>query len=92
MPALPTIAEAGLTGFESSTSFGMFAPAGTPREILVRVNHEVTRALATPDVKEKLRAQGIDPAGTSPEDLVAYQKRETAKWGKVIREQGIRFE
>jgi tripartite-type tricarboxylate transporter receptor subunit TctC len=92
MPQLPTIAESGLPGFESVTSFGMFAPAGTPREIIARVNREVTRALAAADVKEKLRAQGIDPAGTPPEGLVAHQRQETAKWGKVIREQGIRFE
>src|SRR5688500_16749528 len=92
MPELPTIAESGLPGFESITSFGMFAPAGTAQEIITRVNREVARALATADVKEKLRAQGIDPAGTPPEELVAHQKRETAKWGKVIREQGIRFE
>jgi tripartite-type tricarboxylate transporter receptor subunit TctC len=92
MPELPAIAEAGLPGFESVTSFGLFAPAGTAPEIIARVNREVIRALAAPDVKEKLRAQGIDPAGTPPEELVAHQKQETAKWGKVIREQGIRFE
>ena len=92
MPELPTIAESGLPGFESVTSFGMFVPAGVPREIVARLNREVTRAVAAADVKEKLRAQGIDPAGTPPEDLVAHQRQETAKWGKVIREQGIRFE
>ena len=92
MPELPAIAEAGLPGFESVTSFGLFAPAGTAPEIIARVNREVIRALAAPDVKEKLRAQGIDPAGTPPEALVAHQKQETVKWGKVIREQGIRFE
>jgi tripartite-type tricarboxylate transporter receptor subunit TctC len=92
MPELPTIAESGLPGFESVTSFGMFAPAGTNADIVTRVNREVTKALAAADVKDKLRAQGIDPAGTAPEGLVAHQKQETAKWGKVIREQGIRFE
>jgi tripartite-type tricarboxylate transporter receptor subunit TctC len=92
MPELPTIAEAGLPGFESITSFAMFAPAGTSGEIVTRVNREATKALAAADVKDKLRAQGIDPAGTTPEELVVHQKRETAKWGKVIREQGIRFE
>jgi tripartite-type tricarboxylate transporter receptor subunit TctC len=92
MPDLPTIAESGLPGFESVTSFGMFAPVGTGRELLARINREVVRALAAPDVKDKLRAQGIDPAGTPPEELVAHQKEETAKWGKVIREQGIKFE
>ena len=92
MPELPTIAESGLPGFESITSFGMFAPAGTSQEIVARVNREVTRAVTAADVKDKLRAQGIDPAGTPPEELIAHQKQETAKWGKVIREQGIRFE
>ena len=92
MPELPTIAESGLPGFESVTSFGMFAPTGTPKEIIARVNRELTKALATSDVKEKLRVQGIDPVGSTPEDLVVHQKQETAKWGKVIREQGIKFE
>src|SRR5687767_7001838 len=75
MPELPTIAESGLPGFESVTSFGMFAPAGTAQEIIARVNREVTKALAAADVKEKLRAQGIDPAGTAPEELIAHQKQ-----------------
>ncbi len=92
MPEVPTIAESGLPGFESATTFAMFAPAGTPTEIVARVSREAARALASTDVRDKLRAQGIDPLGTSPEELVAHQKKETAKWGKVIREQGIRFE
>jgi tripartite-type tricarboxylate transporter receptor subunit TctC len=92
MPQLPTIAESGLPGFESVTSFGMFAPAGTSKDVVGRVQRELVKALATPDVKEKLRAQGIDPVGGGPEDLVAHQKQETAKWGKVIREQNIKFE
>ena len=92
MPELPTIAESGLPGFESITSFALFAPAGTGAEIVTRVNREATKSLAATDVKDKLRAQGIDPAGTTPEELVSHQKQETAKWGKVIREQGIKFE
>jgi tripartite-type tricarboxylate transporter receptor subunit TctC len=92
MPELPTIAESGLAGFESVTSFGMFAPAGTSKEIIGRVQREIVKALGTSDVKEKLRAQGIDPVGGGPEELVAHQKQEIAKWGKVIREQGIKFE
>jgi tripartite-type tricarboxylate transporter receptor subunit TctC len=92
MPDLPTIAESGLPGFESVTSFGMFTPAGTARDIVARVNREVVRALGARDVQEKLRAQGIEPAGTPPETLIEHQKREMAKWSKVIREQGIKFE
>ncbi len=92
MPQVPTVHESGLPDFESVTSFALFAPAGTPRELLARVNREAVRALAASDVRDKLRAQGVDPVGSSPEQLVAYQKQETAKWGKVIREQGIKFE
>ena len=92
MPELPTIAESGLPGFESVTSFAMFAPAGTPKDAISKVHRETTRALGAPDVREKLRAQGIDAVGSTPDELVAHQKQEMAKWGKVIREQNIRFE
>ena len=92
MPELPTISESGLPGFESITSFAVFAPAGTSKEIIGRVHRELVKALATADVKDKLRAQGIDPVGSSPGELVSHQKQETTKWGKVIREQGIKFE
>jgi len=65
---------------------------GTPKDAVAKVNRETARALGAADVREKLRAQGIDPVGGTPEDLVAHQKQETAKWGKVIREQKIKFE
>jgi tripartite-type tricarboxylate transporter receptor subunit TctC len=70
----------------------MFAPAGTSKEIVGRVQRELAKALGTSDVKDKLSAQGIDAVGSGPEDLIAHQKQEIAKWGKVIREQGIKFE
>lgn len=92
MPEIPTVHESGLPNFESVTSFGLFAPSGTARDILAKVNREVVRALGTNDVKEKLKAQGVDAGGSTPEELTAHQKLETAKWGKVIREQGIKFE
>ena len=92
MPAVPTVHESGLPNFESVTSFGLFAPAGASRDIVAKVNRETVRALAANDVKEKLKAQGVDPVGSAPEELVNHQKQETAKWGKVIREQGIKFE
>jgi tripartite-type tricarboxylate transporter receptor subunit TctC len=92
MPELPTISEAGLKGFESSTSFAAFAPAGTSRDVVGKLNRELLRALAAADVKEKLFNQGIETVGSTPEEFVAYSKVETAKWGKVIREQGIKLE
>jgi tripartite-type tricarboxylate transporter receptor subunit TctC len=92
MPDIPTVHESGLPNFDSVTSFGLFAPAGASRDIVGKVNREVVRALGVNDVREKLKAQGVDPVGSSPEALVAHQKQETAKWGRVIREQGIKFE
>ncbi len=92
MPELPTISEAGLQGFESSTTFAAFAPAGTSKEVVARLNKELVRALAAPDVKEKLFNQGIETVGSTPEEFVAYNKTETSKWGKVIRQQGIKLE
>ena len=92
MPELPTISEAGLKGFESSTSFAAFAPAGTSRDVVGKLNRELLRALAAADVKEKLFNQGIETVGSTPEEFFAYSKVETAKWGNVIREKGIKLE
>jgi tripartite-type tricarboxylate transporter receptor subunit TctC len=92
MPDLPTLAEAGLPGFESMTTFAMFLPAGTPPEVIARLNREVNKALATPEVKKWLLGQGVAGVGGTPEDLAKHQAADSAKWGKVIKEQGIKFE
>ena len=92
MPDVPTLAESGLPGYESSTTFAMFAPAGTPKEIITKLNREVLRALASPDVKERLANQGMETIGGTPEEFVAYNRREMQKWSKVIRERGIKVE
>jgi tripartite-type tricarboxylate transporter receptor subunit TctC len=92
MPDVPTISEAGLAGFESSTTFGVFVPAGTPRLVVDKLAREWTRALTAPDVREKLRVQGIDVVAGSPDEFASYIKAESAKWAKVIRERGIKIE
>jgi len=92
MPDLPTIAEAGLPGFESMTAFAMFAPAGTPPAIAERVAKEIDKALASEDVKRILKVQGVEPVGGPPADLAAFQKADSAKWGRIIKERGIKFE
>ena len=92
MPDLPTLAEAGLPGFESMTTFAMFVPAGTPPEVIARLNREVNKALATPEVKKWLLGQGVAGVGGTPEDLAKHQAADSAKWGKVIKEQEIKFE
>jgi tripartite-type tricarboxylate transporter receptor subunit TctC len=89
-PELPTIAEAGLPGFEAITWYGMAAPAGTPKPIVTRLNAEVIKLLHMPEVRDRLLATGTEVSGTSPEAFAAYIKSETVKWAKVVKESGAR--
>ena len=91
-PGLPTIASAGLPGYEAATIYGMFAPAATPAPIISRLNQESTRVLSSADVKEKLFNTGIESVASTPEQFTATLKSEMARMGKVIRDAGIRVE
>jgi tripartite-type tricarboxylate transporter receptor subunit TctC len=90
-PGLPTIAASGLPGYEADSMFGMFAPAKTPAAIIIRLNQEVGRLLGQADVKERFLNGGIEAAPGTPEQLAALVKNEIAKWGKVIKDAGIRI-
>jgi tripartite-type tricarboxylate transporter receptor subunit TctC len=90
VPDLPTIAEAAIPGFAVDQWYGLFAPAGTPRDVVLKLHGEIAKTVAQPDAKERLLAMGLDPVGSSPDDFTAYLKVETAKWGKLVREAGIR--
>lgn len=90
-PGLPTVA-ADLPGFESGTKNGMFAPAGTPAAIISRLNQEIVRFLKRSDVKAKLMGSGVEAVGSSPEQYRATIHSEMAKWGKIIKDAGIRAE
>ena len=92
LPDVPTVAESGLPGFEASSWFGLLAPTGTPREVVVRVNAEIARWLASSDAKDKLASQGAIAAGGTPEDFVSHIAAETAKWQKVVRESGAKVD
>jgi tripartite-type tricarboxylate transporter receptor subunit TctC len=92
MPSVPTISESGVPGFEMNPWFAMLAPAGTPREIVARLNNEVTRYLRTPEASKPLAAQGADTAFSSADELLALIKSDLALWGKVIRDNNIRGE
>ena len=92
MPELPTVAEAGLKGFEVNNWYGIFLPAGTPKDIVTRLNADVVKALAAPDVKKRLLEAGIVATSSSPEGFMAYVKAETAKWAKVIKDANISVE
>ena len=89
-PALPTIAEAALPGFESTQWWGFYAPAGTPADIVSRLNREMNLILATADTRKRLAAEGAEPAGGSPADLGAYHRADYERWEKVIRAAGIK--
>ena len=90
VPDLPTVAEAGLPGYEANNWNGFFVPAKTPRPIVNRLNKEITAALNAPDIKEFLFKQGLDAAPNTPEQFSAYMKSEMAKWAKVIKAAGIK--
>jgi tripartite-type tricarboxylate transporter receptor subunit TctC len=91
-PDIPTMSEAGLTGFEVNSWYGLLAPAGTPREIVLRLNSEVARALREPDARERLYSIGAEPMSNTPEEFAAYINAEMVKWGKVVKAAGIRVD
>ena len=90
LPQVPTSKESGYENFEISVWYGILAPAGTPREIVNRLNAEINKAIAAPDMKEKLAQNGIEPLGGTPEQFATYIRSESARFGKVIREAGIK--
>jgi tripartite-type tricarboxylate transporter receptor subunit TctC len=85
----PLAAAAGLPGYEATLWYGLFAPAGTPREIVNRLSSEVVTILGLPDVGETLKRQGAQPEGMTPDRFAAYQKSEIEKWAKVVKDSGI---
>ena len=92
LPNLPTIAEAGYAGAGMSIWYGLAAPAGTPREIVTRLNKEMIRIMALPDIKERFVQLGAEPTTSTPEEFTALVREELAKWRKVIRAAGIKVD
>ena len=92
LPDVPTIREAGIENCEVTTWYGMLAPAGTPREIIQRLNAEWTQIVAMPEVIEKMRAAGTDPLSSTPEQFADFIKSETVRWAKVIKDNNVSVE
>jgi tripartite-type tricarboxylate transporter receptor subunit TctC len=92
LPDLPTIGESGIPGFEAWAWQALAAPAGTPKDIIARLNSEYRKAISIPELRQKLIEAGIDPLQSSPEEVSAYIKSETAKWAKVIGDGQISVE
>ena len=90
MPEVPTIAEAGVPGYEATQWFGLFTAGGTPTAIVERLAQETSRAVRSPDLKEKMSAEGLQPVGSTPAEFSAYLKAEMTKWAKVIKAANIK--
>ena len=91
-PELPTVAEAALPGFESTQWWGIYGPAGLPAGIVGKLNEQVNKILGNADIRQRLAADATEPLGGSPADLAAYLKADYERWGKVVRDAGIRPE
>lgn len=92
LPDVPTVAESGLAGYDSTGWFGVVAPAGTPTAVVQRLNAEITAALNDEAIRASMRNLGVEPAPTKPEEFDTYIRSETAKWNKVIRQAGIKID
>ena len=92
LPDLPTMSEAGVTGYEATNWFGLVARAGTPREVIVSLNAALTKGFSTPDMKEKLLSQGLEPLLTTPENFDKVIRDEITKWAKVVKDSGAKVD
>ncbi len=91
-PDIPTIAEAGVPGYEAVQWYGVLAPAGTPRAIVTRLHAQIVRVLQLPEIRQRFSTDGAEAVGSSPEEFTAFIRAETAKWAQVIKAAGIRPE
>jgi Uncharacterized protein conserved in bacteria len=92
MPELPTVAESGVPGFEARQWYGVLAPAGTPKEIVTRLNREVVKIVRSPEVTKRFLSEGSEPIGSTPEEFARYIKSEIAKWAKAVEASGARLD
>jgi tripartite-type tricarboxylate transporter receptor subunit TctC len=92
LPEVPTVSEAGLPGFEVTSWYGVFGPAGLPAHIVAKLNSEIGRAVTTPGVKERLAALGAEPSLKSPDEFGRYVRQEIARWAKVVKDSGAKAE
>jgi tripartite-type tricarboxylate transporter receptor subunit TctC len=89
LPEVPTVAEAGLAGFQSSLWYALMAPADTPTAVIQRLNTETARIVRLPAVSEQLLAQGADPIGNRPQELATFLRADIERWKKLVREAKI---
>ena len=89
LPDIPTVAEAGLAGFEATNAVGVLAPAATPREVVAKLNAEIVRILGLPEVRERLLGLGAEPVANSPEQFAAWLREDIARWARIVKDARI---
>jgi tripartite-type tricarboxylate transporter receptor subunit TctC len=92
LPEVPTIRETGIPGVEANVDFALLAPAGTPKEIIARLNSEAVKALRMPEIRERLMGEGAVPVGNSPEEAARFLAEEITRWGRITKAIGIRID
>ena len=92
LPDVPTMQEAGVAGYEASVWLALLAPAGTPKDIVTRLNAEIAKVMSAPDTKKALYDAGVEPTPSTPEAMSEYMVKEMERWGKVVKETGIKLE
>ena len=92
LPEVPTVAESGIPGYSATGWYGLFAPAGTPPQLVHRISAEAARAYSNPQARERLAQIGVDPVGSTPGEFVSFLRTEIAKWSKVVKEANIRID
>jgi tripartite-type tricarboxylate transporter receptor subunit TctC len=92
LPDVPTMQEAGVPGYDASVWLALLAPAGTPPEIVSRLNAEIAKAMSSPETKAQLYQAGVEPTPSTPAEMAAYMTQELTRWGKVVQDAGIKME
>lgn len=92
LPNQPTVAESGVPGFDMSTWYGVWAPAGTPRDVVARLGREIAAVVQLPAVRDRLLALGAEPVGNSPEEFAAFNRSEMAKWARIVKQSGAKVD
>ena len=92
VPTVPTVAESGLPGFEALQWFGIFLPAGASKDVVAKVNGDIVKSLKLSDIRERMTSLGAEVVGSTPEQFAAFQRADTAKWAKVVKQSGAKIE
>jgi tripartite-type tricarboxylate transporter receptor subunit TctC len=92
MPDVPTIDESALKGYDAASWYGLFMPAGAPKNAIATMSGHLVKIMQAPDIRERFKADGFEPAGLGPEEFTAYLRAEIPKWAKIIKAAGIKPE